>query len=63
MSVEMMQECVNLIGGRFETEASGNITLENIRAKAASGVNYISSGALTHSVKSLDISLKFEAAH
>lgn len=63
MSVEMMQECVNLIGGRFETEASGNITLENIRAKAASGVNYISSGALTHSVKSLDISLKFEAVH
>jgi nicotinate-nucleotide pyrophosphorylase (carboxylating) len=61
MTAEMMRECVNLIGGRFETEASGNITLENIREKASTGVNFISSGALTHSVKSLDISLKFEA--
>ena len=41
-----------------ETEASGNIVLENIREKALSGVDYLSMGALTHSVKSLDISLK-----
>lgn len=60
MSAEMMKECVHLIGGRYETEASGNITLENIREKALSGVNYISLGALTHSFKSLDISLKME---
>jgi nicotinate-nucleotide pyrophosphorylase (carboxylating) len=58
MEPEMMKECVHLIGGKYETEASGNITLENIRAKAESGVNYISLGALTHSYKSLDISLK-----
>lgn len=61
MKPDMMRECVNLIAGKFETEASGNITLENIREKALSGVNYISLGALTHSFKSLDISLKFEA--
>ncbi len=49
---------VELIGGRFTTEASGGITVENIGEYAACGVDYISVGALTHSVKSLDLSLK-----
>lgn len=48
------------IPSHFETEASGGITKENIRAYAETGVNFISSGALTHSVKSLDMSLKAE---
>jgi len=51
-------EAVKLINGRFTTEASGGITVENIREYAACGVDYISVGALTHSVKSLDLSLK-----
>jgi nicotinate-nucleotide pyrophosphorylase (carboxylating) len=58
MSAELMKEAVALIGGRYETEASGNIVLENIREKALSGVDYLSMGALTHSVNSMDISLK-----
>lgn len=57
-SPEDMSEAVKRIGGRFETEASGNITKENIRRIAETGVNGISSGALTHQVKSLDLSLK-----
>ena len=48
------------IPSHFETEASGGITKENIRAYAETGVDFISSGALTHSVKSLDMSLKAE---
>lgn len=58
MSAELMKEAVTLIAGRYETEASGNIVLENIREKALSGVDYLSMGALTHSVDSMDISLK-----
>jgi nicotinate-nucleotide pyrophosphorylase (carboxylating) len=57
---EMVKQAVELIGGKFETEASGGITLENIRAYAETGVDFISVGALTHSVKSLDLSLKIE---
>lgn len=57
-SPEDMREAVKRIGGRFETEASGNITKENIRGIAETGVDGISSGALTHQVKSLDLSLK-----
>ena len=49
---------VRLIDGRFETEASGGITLDTIQAYALTGVDYISVGALTHSVKSLDLSFK-----
>jgi len=49
---------VKLIGGRVQTEASGGITLENLRAYAESGVDFISSGAITHSAKPLDLSLK-----
>jgi len=58
MSPKEMKVAVDLIGGKFLTEASGNITEETIRSVAESGVDYISVGALTHSVKSLDLSLK-----
>jgi nicotinate-nucleotide pyrophosphorylase (carboxylating) len=51
-------QAVNIIEGRFITEASGGITIDNIRQYAECGVDYISVGALTHSVKSLDLSLK-----
>lgn len=57
-SVADLKEAVDLVGGRYETEASGKITLENIRNYAATGVDFISSGALTHQIKSLDLSLK-----
>jgi nicotinate-nucleotide pyrophosphorylase (carboxylating) len=53
-----LREAVKRIGGRFATEASGGITIDNIRQYAECGVDYISVGALTHSVKSLDLSLK-----
>lgn len=53
-----LRDAVNLINGRFVTEASGGITIDNIREYAACGVDYISVGALTHSVKSIDLSLK-----
>ncbi len=49
---------VRLIGGRYETESSGGITLETIRAYAECGVDFISVGALTHHLRSLDMSLK-----
>lgn len=58
MTVEEMRHAVRLVGGRCRTEASGGITLENIRDIAASGVDCISVGALTHTVNSLDLSLK-----
>ncbi|MEI7723842.1 MAG: carboxylating nicotinate-nucleotide diphosphorylase [Bacteroidota bacterium] len=57
-SVKNMQEAVLLINGRFETEASGGITEETLRAYAETGVDYISMGSLTHHIKSLDMSLK-----
>jgi nicotinate-nucleotide pyrophosphorylase (carboxylating) len=52
------KKAVELIAGRYETEASGGITETSIRAHALSGVDYISVGALTHNIKSLDLSLK-----
>ncbi|PAK19772.1 nicotinate-nucleotide diphosphorylase (carboxylating) [Megasphaera elsdenii] len=58
MSHDMMKEAVTLIDGRAETECSGNVTKENIAALADIGVDYISSGALTHSAPILDLSLK-----
>ncbi|MDW3646420.1 MAG: carboxylating nicotinate-nucleotide diphosphorylase [Bacteroidia bacterium] len=58
MSLEMMKEAVELIDGRTQTEASGGITVERVKAVGETGVDYISMGALTHSVKSMDISLK-----
>ena len=60
MDAETMKEAVDLINGKMKTEASGGITEENILEMAQSGVDYISIGALTHSVKSLDMSLKAE---
>lgn len=57
-SVEQTAEAVKIIGNSYETETSGNISFENIRAYAECGVDYISMGALTHSYKSLDMSLK-----
>lgn len=59
MSTEMMTEAVRLIDGRARTEASGNVSAETIRAIAECGVDYISVGALTHSVRALDISMNF----
>jgi nicotinate-nucleotide pyrophosphorylase (carboxylating) len=53
-----LKEAVSIVGGKYITEASGGITIDNIREYAACGVDYISVGALTHSVKSLDLSLK-----
>jgi nicotinate-nucleotide pyrophosphorylase (carboxylating) len=59
MSPDDMREAVKLIGGKFQTEASGGITEQTIAQVAACGVDFISVGALTHSVRSLDLSLKF----
>lgn len=53
-----LRQAVNMIEGRYITEASGGITIDNIRNYADCGVDYVSVGALTHSVKSLDLSLK-----
>lgn len=58
MSTEEMQEAIRIIDGRAETECSGNVTKENISRLTSLGVDYISSGALTHSAPILDISLK-----
>lgn len=60
MNVEDMKKAVKLIDGKFRTEASGGITEATLRSVAECGVDYISVGALTHSVKSLDLSLKVE---
>lgn len=58
MTPSQAKEMVELIAGRAITECSGNITLETVRSYALSGVDFISSGELTHSVKAFDISLK-----
>ena len=58
MSTEDMSEAIRIIDGRAETECSGNVTKENIGRLTALGVDYISSGALTHSAPILDISMK-----
>lgn len=60
MSVEMMTKAVERIGTRAETEASGNITSKTIREVAGTGVNFISVGALTHSVQAFDISQRIK---
>ena len=59
MSLEMMREAVTFIQHRALTEASGNVTLDRVRAIAETGVDFVSTGAITHSVKALDISMKF----
>jgi nicotinate-nucleotide pyrophosphorylase (carboxylating) len=58
MGLDDIKEAVRIIGGEFKTEASGNITEKTIRDVAECGVDYISVGALTHSVRSMDMSLK-----
>lgn len=55
---ELTKEAVTIVGGRVETESSGGITLENLRKYGETGVDFISVGALTHSVKGLDMSFK-----
>jgi len=57
-NIEDTRKAVEMVSGHYETEASGNITLENIRDYALCGVDYISVGALTHHIKGLDMSLK-----
>jgi len=57
-STENLKKAVYIIAGRFETEASGGITMSNIRQYAETGVDFISVGALTHQINSLDLSLK-----
>jgi len=61
MSLEDMRKAAKSIHGRALIEASGGITLDNVRAVAETGVDFISIGALTHSARALDISLEFEA--
>lgn len=56
--IPILAEAVRVIDGKFETEASGGITLNNVRMYAQTGVDYISIGALTHSAEQLDLSLK-----
>jgi len=58
MTLDELRSAVALVGGRARLEASGGITLENIRAVAETGVDEISVGALTHSARSLDVSLE-----
>ena len=60
MTVENMRKAVAIAGGKVPLEASGNVTLENVREIAETGVDFISVGALTHSVQASDISLKIE---
>jgi len=57
-SIAKMRKAVELVAGKCETEASGGITETSIRSYAETGVDYISVGALTHHIKSLDLSLK-----
>jgi nicotinate-nucleotide pyrophosphorylase (carboxylating) len=60
MSIATLREAVDAVGGRAVLEASGGVTLETVRGIAETGVDYISSGALTHSVRVLDISLDID---
>jgi nicotinate-nucleotide pyrophosphorylase (carboxylating) len=57
-TIAMMKKAVKIVNGAFQVEASGGVTLKTLRKIALTGVDYISSGALTHSVSSLDLSLK-----
>ena len=59
MSLEMMAEAVRMTAGRAKLEASGNVTLETVRAIAETGVDFISSGALTHSAQVFDVSFDY----
>jgi nicotinate-nucleotide pyrophosphorylase (carboxylating) len=57
-SVSLLEEAVEIIGGQYETEASGGITIESIRSYAETGVDFISAGAIIHHAVSMDLSLK-----
>lgn len=59
MDNDMLREAVAMVAGRIRTEASGNVTLDRIASIAATGVDYISSGALTHSARTVDVGLDF----
>jgi len=56
--IEKTKEAVQIVHGKYETESSGGITFETIRSYAECGVDFVSVGALTHSVKGLDMSFK-----
>ena len=60
VDVSMLRAAVERIGGAIDTEASGNVTLETVRAIAGTEVTFVSVGALTHSVIALDISLNIK---
>jgi nicotinate-nucleotide pyrophosphorylase (carboxylating) len=62
MSNALMKEAVMVVAGRTKTEASGNMTIERLKSVAETGVDYISVGALTHSVTALDISMNIKCA-
>jgi nicotinate-nucleotide pyrophosphorylase (carboxylating) len=57
MNVAMLREAVAMVGGRLVTEASGGITLDTVAGVAESGVDYVSSGSITHSAPNLDVAL------
>jgi nicotinate-nucleotide pyrophosphorylase (carboxylating) len=59
MGVETLKQAVEMVERRMETEASGGVTLESVRAIAETGVDFISVGAITHSTPQLDIALDF----
>jgi len=61
MGVEQIRECVGIVAGRAQIEASGGVTLANVRAIAEAGVDFISVGRLTHSAPALDISFELGA--
>jgi nicotinate-nucleotide pyrophosphorylase (carboxylating) len=60
MDISTIAEAVKIINGRAKIEASGNMSIDRIKEIAITGVDYISIGALTHSVKALDISMNIE---
>lgn len=62
VDVAMLQEAVKLVDGKVDTEASGNVTINTVKAIAETGVTFISCGALTHSFQALDISLKIDCS-
>ena len=61
MSTDMLREAVRIVGGKAKTEASGGVRLETVKTIAATGVDFISAGALTHSAVNLDVGLDYEA--
>jgi len=60
MTVAQLRQAVKIIRGRAKTEASGGVNLKTVRAIAATGVDFISIGAITHSARAVDIGLDFE---